>query len=84
MKNDRRLNRAAYLQLQRKVLERDNWRCQFCGARDQLQVHHLQSRAQLGADVEENLITLCNRCHENVHRSSCAFGKHHFITCPES
>ena len=62
-----RLDREAYGELQRQVLERDGWKCQLCGSRTQLQVHHLQSRAHLGADVESNLITLCSGCHESVH-----------------
>ena len=62
-----RLDRKTYGELQRQVLERDGWKCQLCGSRTQLQVHHLQSRARLGADVESNLITLCSVCHESVH-----------------
>jgi 5-methylcytosine-specific restriction endonuclease McrA len=63
-----RLERKAYGELQRQVLERDGWRCQFCGSRAQLQVHHIQPRARFGADVAANLITLCFVCHESVHR----------------
>lgn len=67
MKYLRQLDSPKYQELQRRVLERDGWRCQFCGARTQLQVHHIQSRGQLGQDVESNLITLCFACHELVH-----------------
>jgi 5-methylcytosine-specific restriction endonuclease McrA len=63
----RRLDRVEYQVLRRRVLKRDGWRCQFCGARAQLQVHHLWSRAQIGPDIEENLITLCHRCHRTLH-----------------
>ena len=63
----RALDRAAYQELHQRVLERDGWRCQFCGAREQLHVHHLQSRAQLGADVEDNLLTVCAACHQAIH-----------------
>ena len=27
----------------------------------------MQPRSQLGGDVEENLITLCNVCHREIH-----------------
>ena len=64
---DRRLDCAEYKDLHRSVLKRDGWRCQLCGARTQLQVHHLQSRAQLGADVEDNLFTVCAACHRAIH-----------------
>jgi 5-methylcytosine-specific restriction endonuclease McrA len=65
--NSRRIDCAEYQDLHRRVLKRDGWRCQFCGARTQLQVHHLQSRAQLGADVEDNLFTVCAACHRAIH-----------------
>ncbi|MGH9429439.1 MAG: HNH endonuclease [Terriglobia bacterium] len=41
----------------------------MCGTVDNLQVHHIQSRGQLGHDSAENLITLCARCHEFIHRN---------------
>jgi 5-methylcytosine-specific restriction endonuclease McrA len=63
----RRLDADAYQQLCRKVLERDGWRCQGCGAMQHLQVHHKHFRSQSGDDSENNLITLCERCHNLVH-----------------
>jgi predicted HNH restriction endonuclease len=65
----RRLDCAEYQDLHRRVLKRDGWLCQFCGAQTHLQVHHLQSRAQLGADVEDNLFTVCAACHQAIHRN---------------
>jgi len=62
-----RLVGDAYQQLCRQVLERDGWRCQGCGAMHQLQVHHKEFRSHSGADSEENLITLCDRCHKLAH-----------------
>jgi len=62
-----RLAPDAYRQLCWKVLQRDGWRCQSCGAMQQLQVHHLEFRSHSGDDSEENLITLCHLCHEGVH-----------------
>jgi hypothetical protein len=61
-----RLPSDQYLQLQQKVLARDGWRCQSCGSRSSLQVHHQQYRSQSGSDIEENLITLCALCHAQV------------------
>ncbi len=58
-----------YRELHRQVLKRDSWRCQWCGARKNLQVHHLQFRSWSGDDAEENLITLCVDCHRRVHGS---------------
>jgi 5-methylcytosine-specific restriction endonuclease McrA len=67
-KNPRlRLDSTSYRDLHRQVLERDGWRCQVCGRMQHLQVHHLKLRSQSGGDVEQNLITLCAACHEQVH-----------------
>jgi 5-methylcytosine-specific restriction endonuclease McrA len=62
-----RLDSTSYRDLQRQVMERDGWRCQVCGSMQNLQVHHLKLRSQSGGDVEQNLITLCVACHEQVH-----------------
>lgn len=62
-----RLDTRTYKQLRRQVLERDGWRCQSCGGLSNLQVHHSRTRGHLGDDREENLITLCESCHQEVH-----------------
>ena len=62
-----RLDANRYRKLHRQVLERDGWRCQVCGSMQHLQAHHLKLRSQSGGDVEQNLITLCAACHEQVH-----------------
>jgi 5-methylcytosine-specific restriction endonuclease McrA len=63
-----RLEREAYDRLRYAVLERDGWRCQECGRRSNLEVHHLRHRSQQGHDAEENLITLCAACHGQRHQ----------------
>jgi 5-methylcytosine-specific restriction endonuclease McrA len=64
-----RLDPQVYEALRQQVLRRDGWKCQSCGAMSNLEVHHQKFRSQLGADSEQNLITLCTRCHEQVHRN---------------
>ena len=59
---------SSYKSLRQQILHRDGWRCQFCGAMSNLEVHHLEFRSHSGADSEENLITLCTACHAGVHR----------------
>ncbi len=56
--------------LRNQVLERDKWRCQFCGSSNNLHVHHQRSRGKGGDDHLENLITLCANCHRSVHEGS--------------
>ena len=62
-----RLDADSYRQLRHQVVERDGWRCQCCGQPTNLQVHHLNPRSRLGDDAESNLITLCAKCHQELH-----------------
>ncbi|HZL68202.1 MAG TPA: HNH endonuclease [Candidatus Limnocylindrales bacterium] len=67
-----RLDANSYLELHRQVLERDGWRCQFCGSMQNLQVHHLKFRSHSGGDEEQNLITMCAECHARMHsKATC-------------
>jgi len=66
--NPLRLSCRDYMELRETILLRDRWRCQFCGAMSELEVHHQQFRSHSGEDAEENLITLCHRCHSATHR----------------
>ncbi len=63
-----RLSEEDYNAVCRYVLNRDDWRCQACGQREQLEVHHLQHRSQGGSDAADNLIVLCGPCHRAAHR----------------
>lgn len=62
-----RLNAKAYQELCKQVLERDGWRCQSCGSLYAVEVHHQRFRSHQGANAESNLITLCDRCHREIH-----------------
>ncbi|WP_051208383.1 HNH endonuclease [Saccharospirillum impatiens] len=64
-----------------KVLERDDFCCRFCGwdpeksrladrYRSILELHHIEHHAKGGANTQENLITLCNICHDDTHRGN--------------
>jgi 5-methylcytosine-specific restriction endonuclease McrA len=64
-----RLDPELYDQLRNQVLRRDGWRCQVCGSKQNLQVHHKQLRSRQGPDNDSNLITLCVDCYEGLHQS---------------
>jgi hypothetical protein len=41
--------------------------CVACGSTEDLQHHHLFTRAEQGSEDETNLITLCEFCHAKLH-----------------
>lgn len=49
-------------------IEIDKHRCRICGATEKLTVHHLPQSYDLipNESVEDDLITLCRRCHDEV------------------
>lgn len=61
------------------VLERDHFTCVNCGwnrskltkddPRKMLELHHVKHHSDGGDNTVENLITLCNVCHDTVHRT---------------
>ena len=49
-------------EVRRRVSERDGGRCILCGMPGNPEAHYLP-RAQGGLGIEENILTLCRRCH---------------------
>lgn len=63
--------------VRRAVLLRDEYKCKDCKWHPEkwnssdprhLEAHHVKQHAGGGANTEENLITLCNICHDRIHR----------------
>ena len=54
------------------VLDRDDRKCQYCEEEDveRLTLHHVIYRSLLGSHSPENLVTLCWRCHREVHNKN--------------
>ena len=51
--------------IRQTVLARAGWRCQACGVRRRLDVHHLVKRSQGGSDFDlDHLVALCRWCHD--------------------
>lgn len=63
--------------VRRAVLVRDGYACRKCGWSHgrwnpsdprHLELHHCEHHAAGGANTEENLITVCTVCHDDIHR----------------
>ena len=55
-------------QIRREVYRKDNWVCQRCGAKNtKLYAHHLIPLIEGGSNELKNLITLCEKCHRDMH-----------------
>lgn len=56
----------------KRIRERDGHQCQECGAQPsddgqtELEVHHIRPFSDGGPTVDENLITLCKQCHDEL------------------
>ena len=48
------------------VIHRDGHQCSNCGDKKKFNVHHIESR-MIGGDAPNNLITLCEECHQKHH-----------------
>jgi 5-methylcytosine-specific restriction endonuclease McrA len=53
--------------LRDRVFRRDRYRCQNCGAKRRLTVHH-GTYARLGAERMTDVLTLCAKCHQDWHK----------------
>jgi hypothetical protein len=84
LENDKQLpthDRKIDDKVRRTVLMRDNHTCQQSDCKwnhsmwipsdpRHLELHHIKPHAQKGKNVEENLVTLCNVCHDYIHRNT--------------
>lgn len=61
------------IKLRQEILERDDFRCQQCGARPEpgrrviLHIHHRKFVQHQGTNEPGNLVTLCRPCHAGTH-----------------
>jgi 5-methylcytosine-specific restriction enzyme A len=54
----------AWRKVRAAVLERDGWRCYWCGGRA-TEVDHLRARARGGGDEPGNLVASCMPCNRS-------------------
>jgi len=53
-----------------KVLWRDNYVCQHCRCKNELQAHHINTKLKGGTNRVSNGITLCKTCHTDLHNDT--------------
>lgn len=62
------LNSKTWDKLRNERLAFDDYQCQICGSRSNLQVHHLcyPAHGRFGTEHISDLITLCRNCHSDI------------------
>lgn len=59
--------RDDWAHIRRKIIRRDHQRCRRCEKKlkyDECSIHHIKPRKEGGSDNEDNLICLCENCHD--------------------
>ena len=60
----------------RAVFARDDWTCQYCGARSNLTVDHVIPRSKGGASSWENIVASCAPCNRRKGNALATPGRH--------
>lgn len=67
-------DREAIERVRQVVLARAGQRCERCGERRPLDLHHRLPRSRGGTHGVENLVALCRDCHRAVHAGASDAG----------
>jgi len=60
-------SRIEWQAIQSQVRSRAGWRCEACGRRGRLDVHHIIKRSRGGSDFDlDRLVALCRACHDQT------------------
>lgn len=65
--------------LRATVLIRDGNTCTKCGAKNNLQIHHKRYTGEPWEAPINDLVTLCDECHEQIHKKSQPFRGRFFM-----
>ncbi len=61
------LDSAEWKQRRIRILIRDEFQCRICGTGKQLRIHHIRYPEEWGMESDEDLITVCDSCHQRIH-----------------
>lgn len=65
--------------LRKAVIMRDGGKCMECGKKNcKLEVHHIKPRRLNGSNTPDNLITLCETCHQKTEGAEERYMQHYF------
>ena len=64
---DRYLHSPHWQETKQKRLDLDDHKCVFCKSTEKLNVHHLTYENLNNEDVLHDLVTLCEKCHKELH-----------------
>lgn len=56
-----------WFRIRQDCFNRDNNRCRACGYPGDLEAHHIVPVSEGGDNTQDNLITLCSKCHDEQH-----------------
>jgi ATP-dependent DNA helicase RecQ len=77
---------STWKKLRQSVFKRDQEKCVLCDKElvlnsgkherktNKANIHHIKPRSLGGTDTEDNLITLCTKCHYSVHKGGVDIG----------
>jgi hypothetical protein len=59
------------------AMRRDDFKCKRCGTKDNISVHHIggivssKHVSEMGhKDKQNNLVTICEKCHDDIHQEA--------------
>lgn len=65
--------------IRKAVILRDGCKCMECGKTNiKLEVHHINPRRKNGSNTLENLITLCEKCHQKTEGKEEQYMQHYY------
>lgn len=66
----------------RKIMERDKYRCRYCGDYVELEIDHLIPVSKGGTNEEENLVTACRLCNRVKGTNILQESQMNLLPCP--